>query len=301
VGPLTITCALTGALHDKSDNPALPEQPDEIVAQAVAACEAGAAILHVHARDAEGHNTSSAEVFAELHERLLAETDAIVQLTTGGAPGLAVEQRLAPIALAPEMASLNMGLLNFFVRGRQLFFPNHRDDIERFAREMAARGIKPEFEVYSPPMLHEVAHVLSLDLFAPPFAVNLVFNTPTQGGQRGNPRDLFEIHGRIAELPVAPGDVHVSVTALDESHLTLTTMAMAMGLDVRTGMEDTVLYGPRRPASGNPELVARTVRIAAELGRRPATPAEARRSLGLAPRGAVEAGAEKLDIDSHSK
>jgi 3-keto-5-aminohexanoate cleavage enzyme len=281
--PLTITCALTGALHDKRDNPNLPEQPDEIVAQAVAACQAGASILHVHARDGNGANTMDGEIYAELHARLRAETDAIVQLTTGGGPGLAVEDRLTTVKLSPEMASLNTGLLNFFVRGQQLFFPNHRSDIERFAREMHARGIKPEFEVYSIAMLDEVAHVLSLGLFTPPHAVNLVFNTPTQGGQRGTPRNLLDIVGRLGDVAELP-DLHVSVTALGDAHVQLTTMAIAMDLDVRTGMEDTVWYEGDVAVESNAQLVARVVRIARELGREPATPAQVRESLGTTRR-----------------
>jgi 3-keto-5-aminohexanoate cleavage enzyme len=279
MGPVAITCALTGALHDKRDNPNLPEQPDEIVAQAVAACQAGASILHVHARDPSGANTMEREIYAELHDRLRAETDAIVQLTTGGGPGLAIEDRLTTVELSPEMASLNMGLLNFFVRGQQLFFPNHRSDIERFAREMQARAIQPEFEVYSIAMLDEVAHVLSLGIFTAPYAVNLVFHTPTQGGQRGTPRNLLDIVGRLRDV-ADPDELHVSVTALGDTHVPLTTMALAMDMDVRVGMEDTVWYAPGILAQDNAQLVGRVVRIARELGREPATPTQVRESLG---------------------
>src|SRR5689334_21572212 len=142
--PVVITCALTGAIHGKEANPNLPEQPDEIVEQGVAAWRAGAAILHVHARNPDGSNTMDPAIYGELHERLCAETDAVIQLTTGGSPTLPVEQRLNTVFLAPEMCSLNMGLLNFFIRGEQVFFANHRSDIERFAREIAQRGVKPE-------------------------------------------------------------------------------------------------------------------------------------------------------------
>jgi len=140
VGAVVITCALTGGIHGKEANPNLPEQPDEIVAQGIAAWRAGAAILHVHARNPDGSNTMDPAIYGELHQRLCAETDAIVQLTTGGSPTLPVEQRLNTVLLAPEMASLNLGLLNFFIRGQRVFFSNHREDIERFAREMRARG-----------------------------------------------------------------------------------------------------------------------------------------------------------------
>jgi 3-keto-5-aminohexanoate cleavage enzyme len=160
--PVVITCALTGGIHGKEANPNLPEQPDEIVEQGVAAWRAGAAILHVHARNPDGSNTMDPAIYGELHERLCAETDAVVQLTTGGSPLLSVEERLNTVLLAPEMCSLNMGLLNFFIRGEQVFFANHRSDIERFAREIAERNVRPELEVYSAAMLEEVAHLLGL-------------------------------------------------------------------------------------------------------------------------------------------
>ena len=147
--PVVITCALTGGIHGKEANEALPEQPDEIVEQGIDAWRAGAAVLHVHARNPDGSNTMDAEIYSELHERLCAETDAVVQLTTGGSPRLSVEERITTVRLAPEMCSLNMGLLNFFIRGEQVFFPNHRDDIERFAHEIRDHGVRPELEVYS--------------------------------------------------------------------------------------------------------------------------------------------------------
>ena len=137
--PVIITCALTGGIHGKEANPNLPEQPDEIVEQGVEAWRAGAAILHVHARNPDGSNTMDQAIYSELHERLCAETDAVIQLTTGGSPRLSVEERLNTVLLAPEMCSLNMGLLNFFIRGEQVFFANHRSDIERFAHEIRAR------------------------------------------------------------------------------------------------------------------------------------------------------------------
>src|SRR5215210_9162418 len=155
-----ITCALTGGIHGKEANPNLPEQPDEIVAQGIAAWHAGAAILHVHARNPDGSNTMDPAIYGELHERLCRETDAIIQLTTGGSPRLPVAERLNTVRLAPEMCSLNMGLLNFFIRGEQVFFSNHRSDIQHFDREIRARNVKPELEVYSSAMLEEVAHLL---------------------------------------------------------------------------------------------------------------------------------------------
>jgi len=286
--PVAITCALTGGIHGKEANPALPEQPDEIVEQGIAAWRAGAAVLHVHARAPDGSNTMDPAIYRELHERLSAETDAVVQLTTGGSPRLSVEERITTIRLAPEMCSLNMGLLNFFIRGEQVFFPNHRSDIERFAREIRERGVRPELEVYSVAMLEEVEHLLSLEILEPPYAVNLVLHTPTQGGQRGTPRNLVDAVERLRDLPLDPGDLWVTVSAMGATQLPLTTMGLAMGLHVRVGMEDNVLFRRGEPAVANAQLVERTARVARELDRRPATPQEVRERLGL--RGRAEPG-----------
>jgi len=276
--PVVITCALTGGIHGKEANPNLPEQPDEIVAQGVAAAEAGAAILHVHARNPDGSNTMSPEIYGELHERLKASTDAVIQLTTGGSPTVPVDERLNTVLLSPEMCSLNMGLLNFFIRGEQVFFANHRSDIERFAREIAARDVRPELEVYSAAMLEEVEHLLSLGILSPPYVINLVFHTPTQGGTRGTPENLLDAVGRIRRLGE---DVRINVSSMGPSQLPLTTIALAMGLNVRVGMEDNVLYRRGEPLRDNAQLVERTVRIARELDREPATPAQARELLAL--------------------
>lgn len=276
--PVVITCALTGGIHGKEANPNLPEQPDEIVEQGVAAWRAGAAILHVHARNPDGSNTMSPEIYGELHERLKAETDAVIQLTTGGSPRLPVDERLNTVLLDPEMCSLNMGLLNFFIRGEQVFFANHRSDIERFAREIAARNIRPELEVYSAAMLEEVQHLIGLGILTPPYVINLVFHTPTQGGTRGTPENLIDAVNRIRALGE---DVRINVTSLGPTQLPLTTIALAMGLNIRVGMEDNVLYRRGEPLDNNAQLVERAVRIARELDRPPATSAQARELLQL--------------------
>jgi 3-keto-5-aminohexanoate cleavage enzyme len=294
--PLIITCALTGGIHGKEANANLPEQPDEIVEQGIAAWRAGAAVLHVHARNPDGSNTMDREIYDELHRRLCAETDAVVQLTTGGSPRLTVEERLTTVLLAPEMCSLNMGLLNFFIQGEQVFFPNHRSDIERFAREIVARRVRPELEVYSPVMIEEAAVLLSMGLLEAPYAINFVLNTPTQGGARGTPRNLLDMFERLDELGVPRSQLRVTVSAMGPTQLPITTMACAMGLNVRVGMEDNVFYRRGELLTDNAQLVERTVRIAAELQRRPATPDEARELLGLRgrPAGGLPDGAQAL-------
>lgn len=284
--PVIITCALTGGIHGKEANPNLPEQPDEIVEQGVAAWRAGASVLHVHARNEDGSNTMDPGIYTELHERLCAETDAVIQLTTGGSPVLPVEERLNTVFLSPEMCSLNMGLLNFFIRGEQTFFANHRSDIERFAREIAARNVKPELEVYNSAMLEEVEHLLSLSVLEPPYTINFVLHTPTQGGQRGTPNNLLDMLSRLSDLPVPDEDLRVNVTSMGPTQLPITTIALCMSLNVRVGMEDNVLYRKGEPLENNAQLVERTVRVAAELDRRPATPEEARERIGLRGRAA---------------
>jgi 3-keto-5-aminohexanoate cleavage enzyme len=293
-----ITCALTGGIHGKEANPNLPEQPDEIVEQGVAAWRAGAAILHVHARKPDGSNTMDQTIYSELHERLCAETDAVVQLTTGGSPMLSVEERLNTVLLAPEMCSLNMGLLNFFIRGEQVFFANHRSDIERFAREIRARDVKPELEVYNSAMLEEVDHLLSLGILEPPYTINFVLHTPTQGGQRGTPQNLLDMVDRLRDLPVPQEDLRVNVTSMGRTQLPITTIGLAMGFNVRVGMEDNVMYRRGEPLENNAQLVERTMRIAHELDREPATPDQARDVLGLRGREPrqLPAGAERATV-----
>jgi 3-keto-5-aminohexanoate cleavage enzyme len=270
-----ITCALTGGIHGKEANPNLPEQPDEIVAQGVAAWREGASILHVHARNPDGSNTMSPAIYRELHQRLCAETDAIVQLTTGGSPTLPVEERLNTVLLEPEMCSLNMGLLNFFIRGEQVFFSNHRSDIVRFAQEMRKRGVKPELEAYNEAMLEEVDHLVGTGLLEPPFMVNCVLHTPTQGGLRGTARNLLGMVERI------PANAVVNVSSMGRTQLPITTIALSMGLHVRVGMEDNVYYRRGELVENNARLVERTVRIARELERPIASPAEARALIGV--------------------
>jgi 3-keto-5-aminohexanoate cleavage enzyme len=293
--PVIITCALTGGIHGKEANPSLPEQPDEIVEQGVEAWRAGAAILHVHARNPDGSNTMDQAIYSELHERLCAETDAVIQLTTGGSPMLSVEERLNTVFLAPEMCSLNMGLLNFFIRGEQVFFANHRSDIERFAHEIRARDVKPELEVYNGAMLEEVDYLLGLGIFEPPHTINFVLHTPTQGGQRGTPRNLFDMVDRLRDLPVTQEDLRVNVTSMGPTQLPITTIGLAMGLNVRVGIEDNVFYRRGELLQNNAQLVERTVRIALELDRESATPDKARQMLGLRGRevGQLPAGAER--------
>jgi 3-keto-5-aminohexanoate cleavage enzyme len=270
-----ITCALTGGVASKRDWPSLPEQPDEIVEQGIAAWRAGAAVLHIHARDLEGRETCDLEVFREIHTRLCAETDAIIQISTGAGPQHSYDERLHGALLNPEMCSLNMGYVVGWTRsGASLMLANPRPEIERFAREMRARGVSPEHEIYNVTMLEELELLVAAGLTKQPINVGLVLNTRAQGGARGTWQNLADM---VRQVP--PG-ANVDVIAIGESQLPLTTMALAMGLNVRVGLEDNVFYRAGEPARDNAQLVERTVRIARELELEPATPAQARERLG---------------------
>lgn len=272
---VVITCALTGGIHGKEANENLPEQPDEIIEQGIAAWKAGASILHVHAREKDGSNSMDTAIFSYLHETLCAETDAVIQLTTGGSPLLPVRARMNTIELRPEMCSLNMGILNFWIRGERVFFSNHREDIIEFAKAMRANQVKPELEVYSLVMLEEVELLLKEGILEPPFIINLVMHTPTQGGMRGTPENLIEAVRRL------PDDCYCNVSSMGRTQLPLSTIAMAMGCQVRIGMEDNVYYRYGELVQSNAQLIERTVRIASELDLESAHPDEVREMLGL--------------------
>jgi 3-keto-5-aminohexanoate cleavage enzyme len=273
--PPIITCALTGGYHDKRTAPALPEQPDEIVEQAVKAWEAGAAVLHIHARDPDARNTTDREIYRDIHRRLCEQTDAIVQLTTGGGLGQSHDERLSTVLLSPEMCSLNMGSVLFFTRdGRGLWLDNPRPQIEWFAKEMLDRGVKPELEVYNPTMLEEVERLVESGLLEPPLNIGLVLNAPGQGAARGTWQNLC----RLVEC--VPAGANCNVIGIGRAQLPLTTMGLAMGLNIRVGLEDNIRYSREELARDNAHLVERAVRIARELQLRPATPEEAREILG---------------------
>lgn len=296
-----ITCALTGGYHNKQTAPALPEQPDEIVEQGIGAWRAGAAVLHVHARDPEGRNTMDKEIYREIHEGLCRETDAVVQLTTGGGLSQTYEERLTTALLSPEMCSLNMGFVLFFMRdGRALMLDNPRAQIEWFAKEMLERGVKPELEVYNPTMLEEVDRLVDLGLLRPPLNVGLVLGAPGQGGARGTWQNLCHMVQRL------PEGANCSVIAIGRAQLPLTTMGLAMGLNIRVGLEDNVRYSRNELARDNAQLVERAARIARELQLEPATPDEAREILGTrgrahgkVPRPLVEVETPVIAAPSH--
>ena len=271
-----ITAALTGGIPTKAMNPALPEQPHEIIQAAYECYNEGAAIVHMHARDKEGKPTGDWRVFAEIHAGIRAKCDVILQDSTGGGGNLTLEQRIDCLQARPEMASLNMGTLYRFTGPyKGGYFANHPEEIEAWATRMRELGIKPEMEVYNHAMFRDVNNLIAKGLIDEPYYVNLVLGMRYQGAVEATPKYLMSL------LDFAPQDALVNVCAVASAQLPLTTIAMCLGCCVRVGMEDNLYYRKGELARSNAQLVARAVRIARELGKEPATPDQARAILGL--------------------
>lgn len=276
---IIITVAVTGALVNKEMNPAVPEQPDEIAQAAYECYNEGAAIVHIHARDRHGVPTGDKAVFMEIHEKIRAKCDIILQDSTGGGPNLTMEQRIECLNARPEMASLNMGtLLRVSGKYAGTTFSNSPTEIEALAKRMQELGIKPEMEIYNHAMFRDVQNLINKGLVEKPYYVNLVLGMRYQGAVEATPKYLMSL---LDFLP-AP-DTYVNVSAVGAAQLPLTTMAMILGCCIRVGMEDNIYYRRGELARSNGQLVARSVRIARELGKEPMSPEEARRLLGLKP------------------
>lgn len=277
---LIITAALTGGLHGKEANPALPEQPDEIVADAVRCCDAGAAIVHVHARDEQGRGTGDPEIFRAINDGIRESCGVVIQNTTGGT-GIPVERRILSLDAGCEMASLNMGTVVFFTGDREspeeVPFVNLRSEIEAFARAMLQRGIKPELEVYNPSMFSEVRNLIGKGLLEPPIYVNFVMNVGGMGGFDGTPANLVEMVGHL------PDGALFNVSGVGRAQLDMNVMSILLGGHVRVGLEDNVFYRRGELAASNAQFVERVVRLALELGRDIASPDEARAILRTTP------------------
>ncbi len=270
-----ITVAQTGALVTKEMNPNLPEQPDEIAESAYACYNEGAVICHIHARDKEGQNTSDIEVFKAIHKGIRDKCNIILQDSTGGGPNLTQEERINCLNADPEMASLNMGSM-MRISGQYAGVPwsNMPHEIETYVTRMKELGVKPEMEVYSHAMFRDVNDVIKKGLIDKPYYVNIVLGMRYQGACDATPKTLLSM------IDFLPEDTIFNCTAVGSAQLPLTTMAMLLGGCVRVGLEDNIYYGKGEFAT-NAQLVARTVRIAGELGKEPATPDEARQILGL--------------------
>ncbi len=272
-----ITVAQTGAITTRSMTPHLPEQPDEIIASSYDCYNEGAAIVHIHARDKNGENTSDPDIFGRIKQGIREKCNLIIQFSTGGGPSLSQEQRIECLKASPEMASLNMGTM-MRVSGKYKGVPwsNMPDEIEWYVGRMRELGVKPEMEVYDLAMFKDVNAVIKKGLVEKPYCINIVLGMAYQGTCEATPKILTTL------IDFLPDDAIFNCTAVGTAQLRLTTMAMILGGCVRVGLEDNIYYRKGELAT-NAQLVARTVRIARELGKEPATPDEARQILGLSP------------------
>jgi 3-keto-5-aminohexanoate cleavage enzyme len=266
---LIITAALTGAEVTRAQQPALPITPEEIGIAAAECAEAGASIVHVHARHPDGTPTQDVEIYRRIMAEVSQRCDVIIQLSTGGAVGMTAEERLAPVALKPEMATLSMGSVNF---GGDVFL-NHPADIELFARQMRERGVKPELEIFDSGMLMTAKRWLARQALDSPAHFDFVMGVP--GGMAGTAQALLYM---LSELPQG---ATWTATGIGAAQLPIAAMAIMLGGHVRVGLEDNIYYRKGELATSNAQLVARVARLALEMERPVATPAEARRILGI--------------------
>lgn len=270
-----ITVAQTGALVNKEMNPHVPEQPHEIAESAYACYNEGAAIVHIHARDDKGENTSNPEIFRKIKAGIREKCSLVIQYSTGGGPNLTQEQRIECIEAEPEMASLNMGsMMRISGKYMGVAWSNMPHEIEMYVSRMRERGVKPEMEVYSLAMFRDVNEIIEKGLVEKPYYINLVLGMRYQGACDATPKILSTM------IDFLPEHAIFNCTAVGSAQLPITTMAMIQGGCVRVGLEDNIYYS-RGELATNAQLVARTVRIARELGKEPATPDEAREILGL--------------------
>lgn len=269
---MILTVAPTGGLHGKEANPNLPEQPEEI-AEDVAACrEAGASVVHVHARDEGGEPTKEPAKFQEIRDAIEDRVDDIVFCFTTGGRG-SREELIRPsldVEPHPELATIDLGPLN---SGRNRTATNVQEKNEEYARRMREHGIKPELEAFNPGHLTEAYNLIEQDLLDPPYWSTVILGMQT--GTVPRPRNLRNFVDNL------PEETEWQCMAIGKHQLPLTTMAMTLGGHVRVGMEDNVYYRRGEPAESNAQLVRRTARIAEELARPLATPDEAREMMGI--------------------
>ena len=267
--PLIITVAPTGNVPTKEQNPHLPVTPEEIAETARRCCELGASIVHVHARDTAGKPTLDPDVFADIYERIRSRCDIIVQISTGGRAGMDPEMRAAAVRrLRPEMASLTTGSMNF----PDMVYANPFTVIEYLARAMKEAGTKPEMEIFEGGMIANALMLVDKGLAAPPLHFDFVLGS--RGSLPATAKNLLFLRESI------PPDATWTVAGIGRWQLPMAVLGIVMGGHVRVGLEDN-LYYTKGVLASNEQLVERVVRLARELGRPIATPAEARQMLGL--------------------
>jgi uncharacterized protein (DUF849 family) len=294
-----VSCAVTGSIHVPSLSPHLPLTPEEIAESAIGAAEAGAAILHLHARDPEtGAPTPDPDVYARFLPEIFGATDAVINITTGGGHGMSLDERLAAVRrFQPELCSLNMGSMNFGIfpmaagiehfrhdwepkyleASRDFIFKNTFADVETIVGELGAAGTRFEFECYDVGQLYNLAHFAERGIVKPPLFVQAIFGI--LGGIGPDVENLQ--HMKTTADRLFGDDYLLSVLGAGRHQTRLVTVGAIMGGNVRVGLEDSIHLEKGRLAESNAQQVEKIVRILRELSLEPATPGEAREMLGL--------------------
>jgi uncharacterized protein (DUF849 family) len=295
-----VTCAITGSIHTPSQSPYLPLTPAQIIDESVAAAKAGASVLHLHARNpADGSPTADPEIFMQFLPQIRAQCDAIINITTGGGPGMSLEDRLrAPERVSPEMTSLNLGTMNFagFMAlerlpkleheweeryreiARRHVFVNTFEDIDTVMRRLGeGHGVRFEFECYDVGQLYNLAIAFEKRKYDPPLFIQFVLGIP--GGIAAELDHLLHLL-RTAQR-IFGRELEWSVLAAGRHQMAMCTHAALMGGNVRVGLEDSLYIGPGQLARTNAEQVQKICRILKEHSLQPATVAETRTRLGL--------------------
>jgi uncharacterized protein (DUF849 family) len=289
-----ITCAVTGSIHTPTMSPHLPITADQIASDAIAAAEAGAAMLHLHARNpANGQPSQDPDLFAAFLPRIKQSTDAILNITTGGGLGMSLDDRLAPAKrFRPEVCSMNMGSVNFNISGagakisewkhewekpyldmtKDFILSNTFAQIERAMTELSGQGTRFEFECYDIAHLYNLAHFVDRKIIEPPFFIQGVFGI--LGGIGPDPENVMHMKSTADRLF---GDNFLfSLLAAGKHQMRLTTLSALLGGSVRVGLEDSLYAGKGQLATSNAEQVSKIRRILEELSLTVATPDEAR-------------------------
>lgn len=266
---LIITAAMVGAETTREQQPHLPITPEEIAAAAEACYQAGASIIHLHVRTDDGAPTQDRDRFRETIEAIRKRCDIIVQVSTGGAVWMSEQERLQPVTLSPEMATLTCGTVNF---GREVF-QNGPTLLEHFAGELKQYKVRPEFEIFDVGMISNAIALAKNGLVEPPFHFDFVLGVP--GALPATAKNLLHLIDNL------PAGATWSVAGVGRHQLPMAVLAVTLGGHVRVGFEDNIFYRKGELAVSNAQLVERVVRIAKELDRPVATPTEARELLGI--------------------
>jgi 3-keto-5-aminohexanoate cleavage enzyme len=269
VEDVILTAAIVGAELTRAQTPHLPITPQEVADEAARCREAGAAVIHLHVRNADGSNTQSAERFAEVIEAVRRKCDCVIQPSTGGAVGMSIDERSGPLACKPEMATLNCGTINF---GDDVFV-NSRPDIRKLATKIRASGAMPELECY------EVGHVEEALVLAAEGAIGKPMHFQFVLGVKGAAPAREDVVAFLKSL--VPAEATWAVAATGRFQQPMTELAMRLGGHARVGLEDNIFLSKGVLSEGSAPLVARAAAYARSIGRTPADPARARQLLGL--------------------